>query len=63
VDTECAPKIYVFNLGQKIKMLMFTFKLLCMLLEGYDTNFTLTVLLGDFKNIEIFGFLVYTQPA
>jgi hypothetical protein len=33
-----------------------------MLLEGY-LNFTFSGFLGDFKNIEIFGFLAHTQPA
>jgi hypothetical protein len=42
---------------------MFTFELIFMLLGGYLKNFTLTVFLGFFKNIKIFGFLAHTQPA
>jgi hypothetical protein len=42
---------------------MFTFELICMLLEGYLKIFTPSGFLGDFKNIEIFGFLAHTQPA
>jgi hypothetical protein len=42
---------------------MFTFELICMLLEVYLKNFTLSGFLGDFKNIEIFGFVAHTQPA
>ena len=42
---------------------MFTFELICMLLEGYLNFFTFSGFLGDFKNIEIFGFLAHTQPA
>jgi hypothetical protein len=34
-----------------------------MLLEGYLKILLLVVFLGDFKNIEIFGFLAHTQPA
>jgi hypothetical protein len=34
---------------------MFTFELICMLLEGYLKNFTLFVFLGVFKIIKIFG--------
>jgi hypothetical protein len=42
---------------------MFTFELICMLLEGYLKIFTLSGFFGLFKNIEIFGFLAHTQPA
>jgi hypothetical protein len=53
---------------------MFTFELICMLLEGYLKIFTLSVFFGLFKNIEIFdffsahstcvgNFLAHTQPA
>jgi hypothetical protein len=42
---------------------MFTFELICMLLEGYLKFFTPSDFWGDFKNIEIFGFLAHTQPA
>jgi hypothetical protein len=42
---------------------MFTFELICMLLEGYIKNFTLSGFLGVFKIIKIFGFLAHTQPA
>ncbi len=42
---------------------MFTFELICMLLEGYLKLFTLSGFLGVFKIIKIFGFLEHTQPA
>ncbi len=42
---------------------MFTFELICMILEGYLKICTLSVFLGFFKNIEIFGFLAQAQPA
>ena len=42
---------------------MFTFELICLLLEGYLKIFTLSGFFGLFKNIEIFGFLLNTQPA
>ncbi len=42
---------------------MFTFELICMLLDGYLKIFTLSGFFGDFKNIEMFGFLAHTQPA
>jgi hypothetical protein len=42
---------------------MFTFELICMLLEGYLKIFTLSGFFGDFKIIKIFGFLAHTQPA
>ncbi len=42
---------------------MFTFELICMLLEGFLNFFTFSGFLGDLKNIEIFGFLAHTQPA
>jgi hypothetical protein len=42
---------------------MFTFELICMLLEGFLNFFTFSVFWGDFKNIEIIGFLAHTQPA
>jgi hypothetical protein len=43
-------------------MFIFTFELICMLLEGYLKNFPLTDFFWVFKNIEIFGFLVHPQP-
>ncbi len=36
---------------------MFTFELICMLLEGYLKFFTLSGFLGGFKKIKFFGFL------
>jgi hypothetical protein len=42
---------------------MFTFELICMLLEGYLKIFTLFGFLGVFKNIEIFAFFAQAQPA
>ncbi len=42
---------------------MFTFELICMLLEGYLKIFTLNGFLGVLKNIEIFGFLAQAQSA
>ncbi len=42
---------------------MFTFELICMLLEVYLKNFTLSGFWGVFKNSEIFGFLAQAQPA
>ncbi len=42
---------------------MFTFELICILLEGYLKIFTLSGFFGVFKNIEIFGFLAQAQPA
>jgi hypothetical protein len=42
---------------------MFTFELICMLLEGYLNIFTLSGFFGLLKNIKIFGFLAHTQPA
>jgi hypothetical protein len=59
----CAKKKKFFKLGQKILVFMFTFELICMLLEGLLKIFTLIGFFGLFKNIEIFGFLVHTQPA
>jgi hypothetical protein len=34
-----------------------------MLLEEYLNFFAFSGFWGDFKNIEIFGFLAHTQPA
>jgi hypothetical protein len=42
---------------------MFTFELICMLLEGYLKIFTLSDFFWVFKNIEIFRFLAQAQPA
>ncbi len=42
---------------------MFTFDLICMLLEGYLKIFTLSGFFGVLKNIENFGFLEQAQPA
>jgi hypothetical protein len=42
---------------------MFTFELICMLLEGYLKIFTLSGFFGVLKNIEIFRFLAQAQPA
>jgi hypothetical protein len=42
---------------------MFTFELICMLLEGYLKIFTLSGFFGVLENIEIFGFLAQAQPA
>jgi hypothetical protein len=42
---------------------MFTFGLICMLLEGYLKIFTLSVFLGVLNNIENFGFLAQAQHA
>jgi hypothetical protein len=42
---------------------MFTFELICMLLEGYLKIFTLSGFFVVLKNIEIFGFLAQAQPA
>ncbi len=42
---------------------MFTFELICMLLEGYLKIFTRSGFFRDFKNIEIFGFFAHTHPA
>jgi hypothetical protein len=39
---------------------MFTFELICMLLEGFLKFFTFSGFLGDFKNIEFFGFLAHS---
>ena len=59
----CAKKFFSFKLGQKYSVLMFTFELICMLLEGYLKIFTLSGFLGVLKNIENFGFLAQAQPA
>jgi hypothetical protein len=49
---------------------MFTFELICMLLEGYLKNFTLSGFFGVFKYtvVKIYGFLTHkllaqAQPA
>ena len=42
---------------------MFTFELICILLEEYLKIFTLSGFFGVLKNIEIFGFLAQPQPA
>jgi hypothetical protein len=42
---------------------LFTFELICMLLEGYLKIITLRGFFGIFKIIRIFGFLAQTQPA
>ncbi len=44
-------------------MLMFTFELICILLEGYLKIFTLSGFFGVLKNIEIYGFLAQAQSA
>ncbi len=44
-------------------MFMFTFELICMLLEGYLKIFTLSGFFGVFKIIKIYGFLEHTQPV
>ena len=45
-QAECALKNFFFKLGQKYLVLMFTFELICMLLEGYLKIFTLSGFLG-----------------
>jgi hypothetical protein len=42
---------------------MFTFELICMLLEEYLKISTLSGFFGVFKIIETFGFLAQAQPA
>jgi hypothetical protein len=42
---------------------MFTFELICMLLEGYLKNFSLNGFFGVLNIIKFFGFLAHTQPA
>jgi hypothetical protein len=42
---------------------MFTFELICILLERFLKFFTLGGFFGSFKNIKIFGFLAHTKPA
>ncbi len=42
---------------------MFTFELICMLLEGYLKILLLVVFLGVLKNIENFGFLAHACSA
>ncbi len=42
---------------------MFTFELICMLLEGYLKFLLLVGFFGVFKIIKIFGFLAHTQSA
>ncbi len=42
---------------------MFTFELICMLLEGYLKILLFVVFLGVLKNIENFGFLAQDQHA
>jgi hypothetical protein len=54
-QAECAQKKFFFKLGQKFQVFMFTFELICMLLEGYLKFFTLSGFLGFFKIIKIFG--------
>jgi hypothetical protein len=44
-------------------VLMFTFELICILLEGYLKIFTLSGFFGVLKNIEIYGFLAQAQSA
>ncbi len=44
-------------------MLMLTFELIFLLLEGYLKIFTLSGFFGVFENIEIFGFLAQAQSA
>jgi hypothetical protein len=44
-------------------VLMFTFELICMLLEGFLKILLLGVFFGVLKNIEFFGFLEQAQPA
>ncbi len=46
-----------------LQVFMFTFELICMLLEGDLKFFTLSGFFGVFKIIKIFDFLVHTQPA
>jgi hypothetical protein len=59
----CTKNFFFFKLGQKYKVLMFTFELICMLLEGYLKIFTLSSFYEVLKNIEIFGFLAQAQHA
>jgi hypothetical protein len=43
---------------------MFTFELICMLIEGYLKKILLLVVFfWGIKIIKIFGFLAHTQPA
>ncbi len=56
-------KNFFLKLGQTFKVFLFTFELICMLLEGYLKIITLRGFLGIFKIIKIFGFLAQTQPA
>ncbi len=54
---------FFFKLGQKFYVFMFTFELICMLLEGCLKFFSLSVFFLLLENIEIFAFLAHTQPA
>ncbi len=64
VSAGCVrKKNFFFKLVQKILVFMFTFELICMLLEGYIKFFTLSGFFWLLKNIEIFGFFAHTQPA
>ena len=47
-QAECALKNFFFKLGQKYLVLMFTFELICMLLEGYLKIITLRGFFWDF---------------
>ncbi len=55
--TEPALKKKIFKLGQKYFVLMFTFELICMLLEGYLKIFTLSgFFLGFLKVLKFLDF-------
>ncbi len=56
-QAECALKnFFLFKLGQKFEVFMFTFELICMLLEGYLKIFSLSVFLGFLKILKFLDF-------
>jgi hypothetical protein len=50
-QAEPAQKKFFFKLGQKFLVFVFTFELICMLLEGYLKIFTLVDFFGVFLKI------------
>jgi hypothetical protein len=47
---------FFFKLAQQFYVFMFTFELICMLLEGYLKIFTLSVFFGFFKILKFLDF-------
>jgi hypothetical protein len=55
-QAECALKKIFFKLGQKIKVFMFTFELICMLLEECLKILTLSGFFGFLKILKFLDF-------